>query len=264
MRSIQAAVVLAVLGAAATAARADDRKFTYSYEAKTLPTGTWEFEQWATLQTGKDAGTWNTLLLRDEIEYGITDRLNASIYLNTEYQANRGVPGIVNEHSFGFQSMSTEWKVKLTDPAADVLGSLLYGELAFSNDEYEIEAKIVLSKEIAGFTFAYNFIYEAELEREAAASPEWRWEHVVSNTLGVSYAVLERLSIGLEAMDVFRNMPIDGEKTHAYFAGPNVHYSSGAWWATFTVMKQISFNGLELSDSDNTKWQFRLIFGVNF
>jgi len=254
--------LLACAGAATV--QADDRKFTYSYEAKTLPPGTWEFEQWATLQTGKDAGTWNTWLFREEIEYGISDRLNASIYLNSEYQANSGVPGFDDEHRFGFKSMSTEWKYKLSDPSTDAIGSLLYGELGFSNDEYEIEAKLVLSKEIGRFTFAYNFIYEAELEQALDEQPVWRWEHIISNTLGASYSVTERFSVGVEALDVFRNAPVEDHKTHAYYAGPNVHVSSGAWWATFTVLKQISFNGLELTDGDNTKWQFRLIFGVNF
>jgi hypothetical protein len=266
MQSTRKTAVLAVLMACAGAAtaRADDRKFTYSYEAKTLPQGTWEFEQWATLQTGKDAGRWDTWLFREEIEYGITDRLNASIYLNSEYQANSGVPGFDDEHSFGLKGMSTEWKYKLSDPAADAVGSLLYGELGFSNAEYEIELKMVLSKEVGRFTFAYNFIYEAEAEQEPEESPVWRWEHVISNTLGASYAVTERLSVGVEAMDVFRTMPVEGEKTHATFVGPNVHYSSGSWWATFTVLRQISVNGLEFSDGDNTKLQFRLIFGVNF
>ena len=253
-----------LIAAGAGSVEADERKFTYSYEAKTLPQGTWEFEQWATLQTRKEAGDWNTLLLREEIEYGITDRLTTAIYLNSEYQANSGVPGFEDEHSFGFASMSSEWKYKLSDPSADVLGSLLYGELSFSPSSYEIEAKLVLSKQAGRFTFVYNFIYEAEVEEEPEESPVWRWEHVISNTLGASYAVLDNFSVGVEAMDVFRNTPVEDNKTHAYFVGPNVHYSSGGWWATFTVLRQVSINGLELTDGDNTKWQFRLIFGVNF
>ncbi|MBV8880493.1 MAG: hypothetical protein JO332_11045, partial [Planctomycetaceae bacterium] len=260
-------VVLTALLACAAAGpvRADDRKFTYSYEAKTLPQGTWEFEQWATLQTGKDGGSWNTWLFREEIEYGITDRLNASIYLNTEYQANSDVPGFDDEHHFGFQSMSTEWKYKLSDPAADPVGVLLYGELGLSSDEVEFEAKLVLSKELGRFTFAYNFVYEAELEEAPDERPVFRWEHIVSNTFGVSYALVDRFSIGAEALDIFRNEPVEGIRTHAYYAGPNVHYSSGSWWATLTVLRQVSFgHGPEYSDGDNTKWQVRLIFGINF
>jgi hypothetical protein len=266
MRSVGTTAVLAVIFvcAAAAALQADDRKFTYSYEAKTLPKGSWEFEQWATLETGKKEGSWDRLNLREEIEYGITDRLTTAVYLNSRYQANSGVPGFDDEHHFGFESMSSEWKYKLSDPSADVVGSLLYGELSFASHEYEIEAKLVLSKNVGPFTFAYNFIYEAEVEEEADESPVWRWEHLVSNTLGVSYAFSERFAVGVEAMDVFRTMPLEAEKTHAYFVGPNVHYSSGSWWATLTVLRQVSINGLEFEDSGNTEWQFRLIFGVNF
>jgi hypothetical protein len=43
-----------------------------------------------------------------------------------------------------------------------------------------------------------------------------------------------------------------------------VHYSSDNWWATLTVLRQISVNGLEFTDDDNTKYQARLIFGINF
>ncbi len=249
-------------------AEADDRNFTYSYEAKTLPKGGWELEQWATLQEGKESGRWTTLLLRTEIEYGITDQLNASIYLNAEYQANHDVPGEDDVHDFGFTSMSTEWKYKLTDPSADAVGSLLYGELLLSNDKYEIEGKIVLSKAVGSFTFAYNFIWEAVLERsdDPATSPQWAWEHEVSNTLGASYSISPNYAVGVEAYDVSRfERSLGGAHTHAYYAGPNVHYSGGGWWATLTLLQQVGFgHGLEFSDGDNTKYSLRLIFGVNF
>lgn len=249
-------------------ARADERKFTYSYEAKTLPKGTWELEQWATLQESKDVGKWSTLLLREEVEVGVTDRLNASIYLNSTYQANHAVPGFNDEHDFGFESMSTEWKYKLGDPAADAVGSLLYGELKFSNDKYEIESKIVLSKEVGPFTFAYNFVWEAVIARatDATASPQWRWEHEISNTFGASYSFSPSFAVGVEAYDISRfDRSLSGEHTHAYYAGPNVHYAAKTWWATLTFLRQVSFGaGPEYKDSDNTKYAVRLIVGFNF
>jgi hypothetical protein len=267
MRSFKSiSAMLAVFSlAGAAVVQADDRKFTYSYEAKTLPQGTWEFEQWATLQSGKDGGTWNTLLFREEIEYGVTDRLNGSIYLNSKYQGNRGVPGLSDESSFGFQSMSTEWKYKLSDPSTDAVGSLLYGELGFSSDEYEVEVKLVLSKEVGPFTFAYNLIYEVEVERADPGSvPAWNVEHVLSNTLGMSYSITSSLAVGVEAVDVARFAVTENTQTHAFFLGPNAHYSSGSWWITVTVLFQVGFNGLELTDGDNTKVAVRFMFGVNF
>ncbi len=266
MRSLgpTAALAAAFAMAGAPALHADERKFTYSYEATTLPEGSGEFEQWATLQARKESGRWTTLLLREEIEYGVTDRLNAAIYLNSEYQGNHGVPGFGDEHEFGFKSMSTEWKFKVTDPSADLVGSLLYAELAFSPEEYEFETKLVLSRQIGPFTFAYNFIYEAEVEREQDERPQWRWEHIVSNTIGASWSMSRNVAVGVEALDIARFSPIEDSKTHAYYAGPNVHYSSGSWWVTLTFLSQVSFNGLELTDGDNTKYSIRLIFGVNF
>ena len=269
MRSTRATAVLAalILGAGATAARADDRKFTYSYEAKTLPQGTWEFEQWATVQTGKDAGTWNTLLLRDEIEYGVTDRFNASIYLNTKYQANSDVPGFDDEHSFGFDSMSAELKYRLSDPGVDPVGALLYFEPAFSNDQYELEAKLVFSKDIGPWTVAYNFIVEGvlNLADDPAQSPQWTWELELTNTVGVSYSFSPEFALGAEFYDVARYDFFTRESTRADYVGPNVHYSAGSWWATLTVLHQVSFGrGYEFTDEDNTRWQIRLIVGINF
>jgi hypothetical protein len=271
MRTVMAALMVAgvfALPAVVQEAQADDRKFTYSYEAKTLPKGTWELEQSATLQAGKDGGKWSTLLLREEVEYGVTDRLNGSLYLNSTYQANHDVPGFADEHSFGFDSMSTEWKYKLTEPAVDPLGVLLYEELKFSSNAYEIETKLVFSKDVGSFTFAYNFVWEAviALADDPAASPQWRWEHELSNTLGASYSISGSVAVGVEAYDISRfDRSLSGAHTHAYYAGPNLHYSGGSWWATITFLRQASFgSGPEYADPDNTKVSLRLILGVNF
>ncbi|HLY12608.1 MAG TPA: hypothetical protein VKW04_25110 [Planctomycetota bacterium] len=269
MRAIGKAAILAALftAAAATAARADDRKFTYSYEAKTLPQGSWEFEQWATLETRKEAGTWNTLLLREEIEYGISDRLNGSIYLNTTYQGNTGVPGFADDRSYGFDSMSAEVKYRLTDPGLDPLGVLLYFEPAFATDVYELEGKLVLSKDLGPWTFAYNFVCEAELHRAAdpAQSPQWTWEPEIFHTVGVSYGLSTRVALGVEAYDVARYDLFSRRSTRADYVGPNVHASVGEWWATLTVLHQVTFGrGYEVTDPDNTKWQARLVIGVSF
>ena len=92
MRSVRNAAVPAalMLCAFATSARADERKFTYSYESKVLPQGAWEFEQWVTLRTRVESGHVQFWQFREEIEYGLTDRLTTALYLNWEYGAIRG------------------------------------------------------------------------------------------------------------------------------------------------------------------------------
>ncbi|HXX95354.1 MAG TPA: hypothetical protein VEN81_17155, partial [Planctomycetota bacterium] len=186
-----AAVAAAVLCSQAPWASADERMFTWSYEAKSLPQGTWEWEQWATLQDGKASGRWSTLNLADEIEYGITDRLTASVYLHTFYQGNSAVPGTPNDHEVGFRKMSSEWTYRLTDPSADAVGIMLYEEPEVSSTLLEFETKLVISKQIGPWTFAYNFTWEPELLRAADPhqSPQWTLEHEFWNTAGVSYGL---------------------------------------------------------------------------
>src|SRR5262245_27406456 len=262
MGGVAAAVVLAC----ASVAQADERKFNYSYEAKTLPKGGFEFEQWATLKMEKDAGDYNRLELREEFEFGLTDRLTTSAYLNFRYQAVRNVPGETDEHFFKFDSVSSEWKFKVTDPTADPIGFLLYGELLMAPDEYEFEFKLVFSKHIGPFTFAYNFIFEWELEQTFGNS-EWQWANVIQNTAGISYDLpfLPGASIGVEAVsEAHFERSLGGAHNSAYWVGPNAHLATGAWWATISFLTQLNVNGLDFSEGSYTKYELRIIVGINF
>jgi len=55
------------------AARADERLFTYSYEAEVLPKGGVEFEQWLTHRRGKQDGVFAAWDFREELEFGLTE-----------------------------------------------------------------------------------------------------------------------------------------------------------------------------------------------
>ena len=64
---------------------ATERLFTYTYEPETLPEGGMEFEQWVTLRTQRTKGgsvnqeNFNRWELREELEYGVTDRYTVSL-----------------------------------------------------------------------------------------------------------------------------------------------------------------------------------------
>ncbi|HXG63096.1 MAG TPA: DUF6662 family protein [Planctomycetota bacterium] len=261
------AVGIGLVAAVARSADADERRFTYSYEAKTLPQGVWEFEQWATLRARKDAGVFRSWDLREEIEYGVLDRLTAALYLNWEYEAVRDVPGLDNEHEVEVETVSNEWKFKLTDPVADPVGSLLYFEWA-AGEEFELETKAVLSKQVGPWVLAYNLIFEweREEEEEPGGEEEWASEFVLSHTAGVSYEVLPGWAAGIEAVShtEWEHNLAHSEHT-AYFVGPNVHVSTARWWLTVTALKQVDLQdhrGLILDDHE--KYEVRLIFGVTF
>src|SRR5438128_9234605 len=89
---------------------ADTRRFTYTYEPETIPEGGTEFEQCVTLrrQRNKIVGqeNYNRWDIREEFEYGVTDRYSVSLYLNGDSESFRD-PGTGNHFSkFRFDGVS--------------------------------------------------------------------------------------------------------------------------------------------------------------
>ena len=250
-----AVAVIAVLACASTA-RADERKFTYSYEAKTLPKGMWEFEQWATLRAHRDVGEVWFLDLREEFEYGLHDRLTVAAYLNLEVESIKNVPGEKDETELEFESVSFEAKYKVSDPSADPIGVLFYAEVAVGGDEQELELKLVVSKHLGPVTLAYNLIFEWEREKDGS---EWVKESMLQNTFGVSVELLQHWAAGAELVirTPFEEYFKEREETGALI-GPNVHYYSQSWWVTFT------FLALTRDPDLFEKYEARIIFGINF
>jgi hypothetical protein len=267
MKAPLTAVLLGL--AAASTASADERRFTYSYEAKTLPQGMWEFEQWATLRTEREEGDFTAVLFREEIEYGALDRLTGSLYLNWSWVDSRDVPGLPDGYNVEFKGVSSEWKYKLGDPVADPLGFLLYGEVAVGSDELELEGKLVFSKALGLLVLAYNFIYEIEweeTERVEGTTLTSHWEpfHAIQNTFGVSLELAPAFSLGLEAFHLAQfGSSLEEKEYSVFFAGPNLHVAASRGWATLTFLRQFDpFGELELERRE--KYEIRLIVGIHF
>lgn len=261
--------VVGALMAAALPASADERKFTYSYESKTLPQGTMEFEQWVTLHTRKEQGHFQVWRFREELEYGLLDQLTTALYLNWEYKAVRGIQGVENEHEVEFETVSSEWKYKLLDGAADPVGLLLYAEIAAGPEEQELELKLIVDKQIGPFRIAYNLIveFEREEEEEPNGEKEWERESALQHTFGVSYQANPNFAVGLEGLlDHVYEKSFEELEGQALFLGPNVHVAVGHWWGTLTVLRQFDYRGeghdLDLDEFE--EYQVRLIVGVTF
>src|SRR4051794_22331397 len=71
-------------------ARADYRLFTYTYEPEVEPAGDLEYEQSITLRGGRNStvgqDSYNRWQFRHEIEYGVTEKYTASLYLNHDLE----------------------------------------------------------------------------------------------------------------------------------------------------------------------------------
>ena len=255
MRPFPLACAAAVLAcAAAVPARADERKFTYSYESKTLPQGVLEAEQWVTLGTRRETGKFRNWRFREELEYGLLDSLTTALYLNWEIETATG-----RETESEFESVSSEWKYKLLDAAADPIGLLLYAEAAAGPEEQELELKLVLDKQLGDFRFAYNFVLEFEREEEGER------ESALLHTFGASYQANPNFAVGAEA---YVRQSYEGtfeeESRLVFFAGPNVHVASGSGWATLTLLRQVDIQSEGLDLDGHEKYEFRIIVGVNF
>jgi hypothetical protein len=95
------------------------RHFTFRYEAPTSALGSFESENYATGLF--DRGKFTGIDFRHEIEIGITEHFQASIYLaNWNYDAPAGAH---------YESASAEFIYNLTNPVTDLAGISLYEEV---------------------------------------------------------------------------------------------------------------------------------------
>lgn len=262
---------LAVFAASMAPAMADERFFTYVYESDVLPKGRWEFEQWLTYRRGYPDGdrNYNRHLwdFREEIEYGLTDRLSAALYLNfRQDQKVARRKGFSDDSSFKFKGLSTEFKYQLLNPNTQPVGFALYLEPTFNGNEQELEYKAIFSKMLNDrWVLAANASYEQEWEREDG---ENKRESVLEFTAGAAYRFNPHWSLGVEGRyhSVYHGLGLNDHLGTGWFVGPNVHYGSSRWWATLSVMPQITGNPSDggIDRGEHQTIETRLIFGVNF
>lgn len=264
------------LGLWAMSSAADERKFGYVYEADVLPKGTWEFEQWITARTGKEHGRYARWDLREEIEYGLTERLTTALYLNLEDEYSSGVeeetdtePAEEEASSEGldFKGFSSEWKYQLASPYRDPVGVLVYFEAGSDlASETELEQKLIFSKNWERWLAAANVSIEQEWEYEDGETVK---EGKLELAAGLSRKFTDHWSGGLEVRNVRiyeESFAFEHEEANATFLGPNASYGSGKSWATLSVLPQIhgegehAEDGLELTEFERV--EVRLLAGV--
>src|SRR5688500_4983890 len=66
-------------------ARADEPMFGYVNSTDLLRRGKWQVEQWVTAREGQANGRYHLLEGRSEVDYGLTDNVQVTAYLNYSY-----------------------------------------------------------------------------------------------------------------------------------------------------------------------------------
>lgn len=227
-------VLLAAVSAlVAGPAPANERHFTYTYETAVLPPGGRELEIWTTPRIGRE-DFHIRFDQRMEFEVGLTERLMTAFYLNASATNTKVTPG-VREHDWEFEGVSSEWKLKLSDPVADRVGFALYGEATGGPNASEIEAKVILDKRMGKLLVAANLVGANEWDY---TGPDTDTEGELELDLGATWHVRPGFSMGLEMRN--HNEFVDGEWEHsALFAGPVFSYATGEWWVAATILPQL-------------------------
>jgi hypothetical protein len=220
------------------------RHFTFVYEATTSALGTVEIENWATARFNDGL---TDAEFRHEIEIGVTEHFQASVYLaNWDYTRssdNRGVH---------YQSSSLELIHNLTNPVTDPIGISLYQEISAGRRLFESETKLIAQKNFGPLILAYNLVLEAEWEEEGLREHNGEIQQV----LGASYEISPRVSVGAEILhEILLPAWKSSDAENNFFLGPNVSYRGDRWFATVTALAQTT------RTEGEPDYQVRLIFG---
>ena len=221
----------AVLGAEAEAAQ---RSFVWTEEYGTVAKGNAEVEFWNTAVTEdiqvRNASDWNQQV---ELEYGITDHFNVSLYQVYEQAADSA--------SLTYLGYKVELKYRIAEKDELPMDILLYveNEQVSDSDGPRFEGKIILAKEINRLNIAYNQIFE----RRYATGKE---EHEYA--AGISYGIVPALRLGVEAKGSY------SEKQYA--VGPTIAWLGNRIWANIGAVY-----GLNSNTNDR---EVRFMLGVPF
>lgn len=217
----------------AFSAHANDRHFAYNYETAVLAPGERELEVWTTWRSGRDT-YYSRLDHRLEFEVGLTESLMTAFYLNF-HGITEETPEETLDSRFAYDGVSSEWKLKLSDPVADAIGSAAYLEASLGTNEYELEAKLLLDKRIGDLLLTLNLVGELEWEVEKDHTER---ALVLQPLFGAAYLFSPAFSAGLEARD--KNVIEDGKLERSVLqVGPAFAFSAKTWWATATFLPQL-------------------------
>lgn len=205
---VYVSLVFLVLILAGKTAGADQRNHVWTEEYSTPGKGSAEIEFFQTAVT-KDTQTRNASdwTQQVELEYGVTDRLSASLY--EVYQQN------ADSSFLTYVGYNVEIRYRIAERNELPVDILLYAEHEVNSLEgNSFEGKLVLAKDIGKFNLAYNQIYDRPYATAVA-------EHEYA--AGVSYEIVPWFRIGVESKGSYTE--------DEYAVGPTLAWMGDRIWA---------------------------------
>jgi hypothetical protein len=158
----------------------------------TMPKGMWELETYLTTEIpNMHKSNINTVKPQLELEYGITDRWDVSMYQMWEFKNKRF------ENDSEYKGFKLRTRYRIGEKGKFFVDPLLYFEYIRDDDFSKPnvgEAKLVLAKDLGDFNISYNQIIKRNLGRG-------KTDHEYAS--GVSYALTPRFKVGIESKGNF-------------------------------------------------------------
>lgn len=259
---------------------ADEQLFGFVRGAETLPKGRAEVYQFVTYRTGKDTGNYHSFDFDTEIEYGFTDRFQASAAMVNHYIYNKNVDGLDDMNRYQLGGVELSSKYRLLSPFKDGIGLALRIEGGYlqrdevgglPQKEWFIAPEVDLQKNFLDDTIICNLNLGAELAWGKQPAEEYPRELSLQGATGVAYRFAPNWFAGIEGR-VRSEWPMfdfDNFEHLVVFVGPSLHYSAKRWWATLTYVNQVWGSEMDPTTpgkayAEEVDHMIRLKVGFNF
>ncbi|MDZ4723807.1 MAG: hypothetical protein SGI97_07885 [candidate division Zixibacteria bacterium] len=217
-------------------ARADRRKYVWTYQFLTMPADATELEFYQTTKIG-ETKSWE---YRVELEQGITDRWDFSVY--QIFVQGEG-------QSLKWDAFQLRTRYKLAAPGRFFFDPLLYLEYNRKIDltkQNKLEAKLILARDFQKINLSINPVYEFFF---APGEPV----HEVGLDVGLSYELSYRFSLGIESTSRREFVKLADGETSSYF-GPTLSLATGSAYYT------VGYAGGLTDESDDARVRFLMGF----
>lgn len=254
MRTSTLVLALAALGS--RGALGNPRALPFTYTTETRPPGSAELEQYADLvplraisPSSSQEESYLASAFATELEVGLAERLELGLYLTFVPEFG---DAYANQAALAGTGTGLKQRLKyvLADPGAWPIDVGVYGELAETEREVELEAKLLLQRRFGNLRIAANLTAEYELyfagQRDVVVAP----------SLGATYQVTPRFHVGLEAWvrGEYPRHPAPATRTfglgpHVY-AGPAVLLDLGKLWWSVGAYGRVTDPGHDLTPGE--------------
>lgn len=240
---------------------AGEGSFGWLYTLDLQPKGTLEFEQKIDVTTGQATGKYNLWKTKTGLEYGITNDLQLTGYLNAysisankNYVNNEACSGYSNPctHGFGVSgspndpfsrtlidgaSLEAIWRI--TNPVISPVGVGLYGELTKGTLADAFEARLLLQSNFLDDRLVVSANVVAEIEKYKFDGVSH--ESMIDLLYGATYRFAPKWFAGIEGRfhNDYLGYGFNSHTQKANFIGPNLHYAQKDWWITAAWRYQI-------------------------